>query len=126
MLLLLNTYVNIERYGTYKNRESLLLFFVHIWDEGQKIGRVHFVFILNKSDALATNSYINFYPKKELQDKIKDNPSLLNDILDVLNDTDSSVLEKEGRVYGGGLKKIEPKELANVPCGKLTELLSTS
>jgi adenine-specific DNA-methyltransferase len=40
-----------------------------------------------------------------------------------LNDITPAQLLGEGRVYGGGLHKLEPKELANVPVPQLMELL---
>ena len=41
---------------------------------------------------------------------------------EVLKGISGNEIEEEGRVYGGGLKKIEPKELAKVPCDELTAL----
>lgn len=45
-------------------------------------------------------------------------------VWNVLNDFTTNDLESEGRVYGGGLKKIEPKELSYVKCPRLTKLLT--
>lgn len=66
-----------------------------------------FRFVLNQSNAVATNVYLLLYPK----------PTLRVDprrIWHYLNHLDPSVLIREGRVYGGGLYKIEPSELARV------------
>jgi hypothetical protein len=41
----------------------------------------------------------------------------------VLNEIKPEELLGEGRVYGGGLHKLEPKELANVDASAIAELL---
>jgi adenine-specific DNA-methyltransferase len=43
-----------------------------------------------------------------------------------LNQITSQAMLDEGRVYGGGLHKIEPKELANVSALEVNALLSKS
>ena len=73
-----------------------------------------FRFILNHSEAIATNSYLMLYPKSELQEEIERNPDILCSIWRVLKSIENEDIESEGRIYGGGLRKIEPKELANV------------
>ena len=81
--------------------------------------RSPFRFILNHSDAVATNSYLMLYPKPGLERLIAENTALLNKVWDILCSIGNKSIENEGRVYGGGLKKIEPKELAKVPCQEL-------
>jgi hypothetical protein len=41
-----------------------------------------------------------------------------------LNDISPDSLQMEGRVYGGGLYKLEPRELGNVPAEKLVSILA--
>lgn len=81
-----------------------------------------FRFILNHSDAIATNSYLMLYPKNALAAAIRLNPQITNRVWNALKGISALDFENEGRVYGGGLKKIEPKELANVACQDLTVL----
>lgn len=79
-------------------------------------------FILNLSEALATNSYLMLYPKEHLQKAISDNPNSVYRIWESLKGISGNGIEEEGRIYGGGLKKIEPSELAKVSCGDLMKL----
>lgn len=45
---------------------------------------------------------------------------------EVLNGISPNMLLAEGRVYGGGLLKLEPKELAGVPAQTLACLITKS
>ncbi len=72
-----------------------------------------FRFILNLSKATAANVYLILYPKPELSKLIEKHPSVVKKIWEGLNDISSEQLVSEGRVYGGGLHKMEPRELAN-------------
>ncbi|MBI5426725.1 MAG: N-6 DNA methylase [Nitrospinae bacterium] len=82
-----------------------------------------FRFILNRSKALVANVYLNLYPKPFLSRAIKDNPALSVKIWEALNGIKPEAMFSEGRVYGGGLRKLEPKELANVPADAIASLL---
>ena len=83
-----------------------------------------FRFILNHTDAIATNSYLMLYPKTILREAITQSPDVLHKIWEILTNITASALECEGRIYGGGLKKIEPRELSYVKCPRLAELLA--
>lgn len=68
-----------------------------------------FRFIRNKSSAVATTAYLCLYPKDHMTD------DQLDVICEKLNAIPPSALIKSGREYGGGLRKLEPRELSSVP-----------
>jgi hypothetical protein len=78
-----------------------------------------FRFILNKSNATALNVYLMLYPTKKLYQAMSRDPALIERIWQSLNAIPASTLLGEGRVYGGGLYKMEPRELANLPIDQL-------
>ena len=84
--------------------------------------RMPFRFILNHSNAIASNSYLLLYPKENLQ-KFLSEKQAYREVWDALRNISISDMEVEGRIYGGGLKKIEPKELAKVKCNNLQSVL---
>jgi adenine-specific DNA-methyltransferase len=73
-----------------------------------------FRFILNHSRAIAANVYLLLYPKPAINRVITEHPEALRKIWQSLNSLDIGSILGEGRVYGGGLHKLEPKELGNV------------
>jgi adenine-specific DNA-methyltransferase len=82
-----------------------------------------FRFILNRSVAVAANVYLLMYPKGVLVSALQSQPELCDRIWTVLKGLKRPALLAEGRVYGGGLHKLEPKELGNVPADQIAALL---
>ncbi|MAZ18494.1 MAG: SAM-dependent methyltransferase [Ahrensia sp.] len=74
-----------------------------------------FRFILNHSQATACNVFLMLYPKPFLARAAEKNPAVMRAAWEFLNDIDPDELLGHGRVYGGGLHKLEPKELRGFP-----------
>ncbi|MDY6781657.1 MAG: SAM-dependent DNA methyltransferase [Cyanobacteriota bacterium] len=80
-----------------------------------------FRFIFNHSQATASNVYLMLYPKPHLASAIQEHPEVLNTIWQKLARISAQDLMTEGRVYGGGLHKLEPRELCNASLPALEE-----
>jgi len=83
-----------------------------------------FRFILNHSKATTANVYLLLYPKPDLAASLSDHPELYRKVWKTLSSIAAETLMQEGRVYGGGLHKLEPKELANVPADSVLRVFS--
>ena len=103
-------YLCSKRSPWYKQERRLTPPILCTYMSRSKDGKA-FRFIRNHSDAIATNSYLLLYPKKGIHLE----PKELNAIWEYLSGLDEDTLLAEGRVYGGGLHKLEPKELGNIP-----------
>ena len=82
-----------------------------------------FRFILNHSRATVANTYLAMYPIGRLASALESDPTLLRKVWKALNALTPDQLLREGRVYGGGLHKLEPRELANVDATSIDEML---
>ena len=82
-----------------------------------------FRFILNNSQATVANVYLAMYPTPLLARALAADAQLIRRVWQALNDITAEQLIGEGRVYGGGLHKLEPRELANVPVPQIMNLL---
>ena len=83
-----------------------------------------FRFILNHSRATAANVYLMLYPKPALAVVLSRDPELYRVVWKALSSITVEMLVGEGRIYGGGLHKLEPKELANVSADGVLRVLS--
>ena len=81
-----------------------------------------FRFILNTSKAITTNVYLLLYPKPQYAHCFKDE-SVLEEVWQELNAIPTDTLTRNGRFYGGGLRKMEPKELMQTPAMGIASLM---
>ncbi len=83
--------------------------------------RQPFRFIWNRSAAIGTNLYLMLYPRDALADMLRRHPGRAADLFALLGQITAHELRGEGRVYGGGLNKIEPRELARISAALFVE-----
>jgi hypothetical protein len=79
-----------------------------------------FRFIWNKSNATATNVYLLLYPREHLAKRIHQKAA---EVFEALRSIRPGDFFSEGRVYGGGLYKMEPAELMRLPADSLLNVL---
>jgi len=63
------------------------------------------------------------YPRESLERFIRGDAERARVVWQLLSRIGPDVIRACGRVYGGGLYKLEPNELANVPVPQMAELL---
>ncbi len=80
-------------------------------------------FIWNRSQATAHNVYLMLYPKGKLLDALTKYPELAHCVFEGLKQIKPAQLLSEGRVYGGGLHKVEPKELARISASPVLDAI---
>ena len=120
------TYLASKRRPWYSQEKRPPAPFVCTYMGRTRNGKKPFRVIWNKSNATAANVYLLLYPKPALAAALRETPELYSAVFDQLRSIETDTFVDEGRVYGGGLHKMEPKELERVPLQGLADLLNAS
>lgn len=108
----------------YQEKREPPLFVATYMGRSKSNGNSPIRFLLNRSSAVATNVFICLYPKPKLKHLLWERREREIEILEALNSISIASIQRAGRMYGGGLQKIEPKELSSVCIEDLPKWLS--
>jgi len=82
-----------------------------------------FRFILNHSRATAANVYLLLYPNADVARAMGASPESRRAVWRALQAITAESLLRAGRVYGGGLHKLEPRELGEAPAQTIVKAI---
>jgi len=114
-------YLCAHRMPWYKQEQRAPAPFLCTYMGRGRDGGNPFRFILNESQATATNVYLLLYPKGEMADLLGGGSEVREAVWKALNALGGEVVKREGRVYGGGLHKVEPSELLKSSASSVIE-----
>jgi predicted RNA methylase len=119
------TYLTSRRVPWYSQEQRPPAPFLCTYMGRARNGKHPFRFIWNRSQATAHNVYLMLYPIGQLRTALKQHPDLHAHVFEALQRITPTQLITEGRVYGGGLHKVEPKELAQIPARAVLDAIKT-
>jgi adenine-specific DNA-methyltransferase len=109
-----NRYLISKRTPWYKQEQRAPAPFLCTYMGRSRNSEAALHFIWNKSDAIATNTYLMLYPTTKTAQFLLDHPSMNEVVFSLLKATASRSVSDNLRVHAGGLLKIEPRELSDV------------
>ena len=111
---LTNRYLLKKRNAWFKQEDRPPAPILFRYMSRQKRSDSRFRFVRNLTKATATNVYLMLYPKRWLHEIELKDPGILDRIFLALQKLSNEELMDAGRTYGGGLNKLEPRELAAI------------
>lgn len=118
-------YLTSRRFPWYSQEQRPPAPFLCTYMGRTRNGKQPFRFIWNRSQATAHNVYLMLYPIGPLRLALKQHPDLYAHVFEALQRITPTQLIAEGRVYGGGLYKVEPKELAQISARSVLDAIET-
>lgn len=107
----------------FQERRQPALFLATYMGRSENTNRCPLHFYLNLSKAVVSNVFLNLYPKPFLGKLLEDDENRLGELLRSLQAVTCTQVVEEGRSYGGGLHKLEPREMGNIALQPLPEWL---
>lgn len=116
-------YICRQRKPWYKQESSESPDLIVSYMGRSSYGQQPFKFFVNESSAIAANSYLMAYLKPEVKAKVKSGV-FMERLLESISEVTEEILLQKGRSYGGGLHKLEPAELRQVPLSGIDDLIT--
>jgi len=115
------TYLARHRTPWYAQEARPVAPFISTYMGRGRKGAAPFRFFANRSQAIATNSYLMLYPRAGLEAHLRAHPTDDVRVAEVLQEIAAGSFRTHGREYGGGLHKLEPSEVAALPADPLID-----